>query len=115
MEQLNKVEIRGNVGNIKTQTYSQNVMSRITVATNYVYKDKSGAAVIETSWHNVVAWEGKNIADCTKIQRGSKIYVQGRLKYNKYMTDDGQERQVTEIIATRLVIIDEEESLTYEM
>lgn len=115
MEQLNKIEIRGMVGTIKTQSYSQNTMSRITVATNYVYKDKTGAAVIETSWHNIIAWEGKNIADCSKIERGSKIYVQGRLKYNKYITEDGQERQVTEIIATRLVILDDDESLAYEM
>lgn len=115
MEQLNKVEIRGLVGSIKTQTFSQNIMSRITVATNYVYKDKAGAAVIETSWHNIIAWEGKNICDCAKIERGSKVYVQGRLKYNKYMTEDGQERQVTEIVATRLTLIDDDESLSYEM
>ena len=49
MEQLNRIELRGTVGSVRLQTFSENVMARITVATNYAYKDREGAAVIDTS------------------------------------------------------------------
>ena len=38
MEQLNRIEIRGVIGSLKLQTFSETVMARITVATNYAYK-----------------------------------------------------------------------------
>ena len=63
MEQLNRIEIRGTVGNVKLQTFTDNEAAWFSVATNYAYKDKSGNAVIDTSWHNVVAREGRNIKE----------------------------------------------------
>lgn len=113
MEQLNRVELRGAVGSVRTQTYSDNVMARFTIATNYAYKDKEGAAVIDTSWHNVVAWQNKNFPDLTKIEKGSKIYVQGRLRYQKYVGTDGLERVATEIVANKLNVL-EDQQMQYE-
>ena len=42
MEQINKIELRGNVGNVKLQTVGNNENIRFSVATNYAYKDKEG-------------------------------------------------------------------------
>ena len=50
MEQINKIELRGNVGNVKLQTVGNNENIRFSVATNYAYKDKEGRPVIETTW-----------------------------------------------------------------
>ena len=83
MEQLNRIEIRGVIGSLKLQTFSETVMARITVATNYAYKDKTGKAVIETNWHSIVAREGKYVKDLEKLKKGDKVYVQGRLRYQK--------------------------------
>ena len=63
MEQINKIELRGNVGNVKLQTVGNNENIRFSVATNYAYKDKEGRPVIETTWHNVTAWNGKGMPD----------------------------------------------------
>jgi len=115
MEQLNRIELRGVVGSIRMQTFSENVMARMTVATNYAYKDRDGAAVIDTSWHNVVAWEGKNIHGLDKIERGTKIYVAGRLRYQKYTGADGVERVSTDIVANKITVIDDTEPLQYEV
>lgn len=115
MEQLNRIELRGAVGSVKTQTFSDKVMARFTLATNYAYKDKEGAAVIDTSWHNVVVWEGNSIADVNKIVKGAKAYVQGRVRYNRYTGSDGLERVTTEIMANRVVILDEQEALQCEV
>ena len=91
MEQLNRIELRGVVGSIRTQTFSDNVMARMTVATNYAYKDREGAAVIDTSWHSVVAWEGKNIHGLDKIvpsQTTSVDVLTLRQKCYEAMNDD---------------------------
>lgn len=115
MEQLNRIELRGAVGSVKLQAFSEAKVARITVATNYAYKDKTGAAVIETSWHNVIAREGRNLKDLERLRKGMKVYVQGRLRYQKYTGSDGIERVSTDIVANRLVILDEEAQMQYEM
>lgn len=115
MEQLNRIELRGSVGSVRMQTFTDNMVARFTVATNYAYKDKDGKAIIDTSWHNVVAREGKYIHDLPKIEKGAKVYVQGRLRYQKYTASDGVERVSADIVANRVAIIDESEPLNYEM
>ncbi len=115
MEQLNRIELRGTVGSVRMQTFTDNRVARFTVATNYAYKDKEGGAAIDTSWHNVLAREGKYVGDLSKIDKGAKVYVQGRLRYQKYTASDGVERISSEIVASRVVLIDESEPLSYEM
>ena len=115
MEQLNRIEIRGVIGSLKLQTFSETVMARITVATNYAYKDKTGKAVIETNWHSIVAREGKYVKDLEKLKKGDKVYVQGRLRYQKISGDDGSERMFADIVANRLMVIDDPEPMSYEM
>lgn len=115
MEQINRIEIRGNVGSVNTQTYPQGKVSHFTVATGYAYKDKNGGAVIDTTWHNVTAWESKGITDLDRLEKGTKVYVTGRLRYQKFTGSDGIEHTSSEIQASRVVIIEGSEPLNYEM
>ena len=115
MEPLNKIELRGVVGSVRFQTYEDSRMARINLATNYAYKDRDGAAVIDTSWHNVTAWEGRNIHGLDRITKGSKLHVIGRLRYQKYTGVDGVDRIATDILANRLAIIEDPEPMQYEM
>jgi len=115
MEQLNRIELRGTVGSVKLQTYEDNVVARISIATNVAYKDREGAAVIETTWHNVNAWEGRDIQNLDKIEKGTKLYVQGRLRNSRFIGQDGMEHFITDIQANRIVIIETSEPLQYEM
>ncbi|MBQ7269023.1 MAG: single-stranded DNA-binding protein [Bacteroidales bacterium] len=115
MEQLNRVELRGNVGSVKLQTGANNHGARITLATNSAYHDKDGAPVIDTQWHNIVAWESRNIRNLEKIQKGDKLYVAGRLRYQKYTGQDGVERVQTDILANKIVLLGEEEPLNMEL
>jgi len=115
MEQLNKVELRGVVGGVRIQNYDDSKMARINLATNYAYKDREGTAVIDTSWHNVVAWEGRNIQGLERITKGSKLYVAGRIRYQKYTGVDGVDRIATDILANRLTLIEDPEPMQYEM
>ena len=115
MEQLNRIELRGVVGNVRVQTFDENKMAQISLATNYAYKDREGSAVIDTSWHHVVAWEGRNIQGLERINKGTKLYVCGRLRYQKYTGVDGVDRIATDVLANRLAIIEDPEPMQYEM
>ncbi len=110
MEQLNRIELRGNVGNARVQTAGDNEVVHFSLATNYAYKGKDGTPVIETTWHSVVAWSGKGMPDFRKINKGSCVYVTGRLRSQKYTLSDGTERQAYEVIASRLSILETDEA-----
>lgn len=115
MEQLNKIELRGNIGFVRTQMFSGARVCHFTVATNYVYKDRAGEPVIETTWHNVTVWEGKAIPDISRIVRGAKVNVVGRIKSQHYTDSEGQERYSYEVQASRVGIIENDEQMSYEM
>lgn len=115
MEQMNKVELRGVVGSVRVYTYEESRMARIGLATNYAFKDRNGTAVIDTSWHNVIAWEGRTLQDLDRIAKGTKLRVVGRIRYQKYTGVDGEERIGTDIVAANVEIIDDSEQLSYEM
>lgn len=107
MEQLNRVELRGIVGRVLVQEYGDAKMARIGLVTNYAYKDREGAAVIDTSWHNVIAWEGRNIQNVDMIEKGTKLRVIGRIRYQKYTDREGVYREAVDIIASEVEIIHE--------
>lgn len=115
MEQLNKVELKGIVGNVRIQDFEQSRMARIGLATNYAYKDREGTAVIDTSWHNVVAWEGRNIQGLDRIAKGTKLHIFGRIRYQNYTGLDGVDRTGTDIVANQIKIIEDTSPMSYEM
>ena len=59
-------------------------------------------------WHNVVAWEGKEIPDIDRIAKGVPVNVAGRLRLNRYTSADGVEKQFYEVLANKLRILNEE-------
>ena len=74
MEQINKIELRGIVGSVRLQHINDKEMAKFTVVTNRAYKNKEGAPVIETQWHNVTAFEGKNVQDLDKIVKVVSVF-----------------------------------------
>lgn len=81
-------------------------VASISVATNYGYTSKDGSAVIETTWHYVTAWEGKDIQNLDQLKKGSGIHIIGRLRNRKYVAADGTERIAYEIVADKVEIIE---------
>ena len=107
MEQLNRLEIRGNVGNVNILRVGDTRVAHFSVATNVAYKGRNGEPVIETTWHNVTAWEGnKGIPSLDIICKGFPVYVAGRLRSQKYTANDGTERTSMEVIASTVEPVD---------
>lgn len=104
-QQLNRIQLRGIVGSIKVSDISGTKVARITLATNYAYRSQDGCAVIETTWHNITAWEKPTFPALESICKGDNLYIEGRIKNQRYTRADGTEVYSTEVIATSLSII----------
>ena len=99
MEQLNKVELCGIVGSVRFTTVCNKRMATFSLATNYMYKDSQGCPVIETTWHQIKAW------DCPEISKGSKVHVLGRLRANRYTDANGNQKFVYEVLASEVTLL----------
>lgn len=105
MEHINRIEIQGRVGTVRANEFNGSKVVNFTVVTDYLYKTREGAAVNESIWHNVVAWEGRDMKDLDKICKGVEINVIGRLRQSRYTSADGSEKQFYEILANKLQVI----------
>ena len=104
---LNKVMLIGNVTQdpeVRTTPQGQNVCS-FSVATNLTWTDKSGQRQQRAEFHNIVAW--RKLADiCAQyLQKGKKVYVEGRLQTRNWQGQDGLKRYRTEIIADNVIML----------
>ena len=115
MQQLNRVELRGTVGSTRITEVGSTRLLRMTVATNRAYKAQDGTAVIETTWHMVSAFPGEDIAEFESFSRGDKVGITGRIMNQRVMGEDGIERSVSEIRASRISHLETDEPLQYEM
>lgn len=105
MEQLNQVIIRGIVGNARIQTIGNTEMVRFSVATTYSQNDKAGNVVYETTWHAVTAFKNDRMPDFATIVRGAGVEVKGRLRNQRYVDSDGNDRTTTDILANEVAVI----------
>lgn len=108
----NKVQLIGNLGQnpeIKTLDGGRK-LARFSIATNESYRNANGEKIIETQWHNLVAW-GK-LADIIEkyIMKGSEVAVEGKLTYRTYNDKDGNKKSFTEIQVNELLMLGEKSS-----
>ena len=108
MEHINRIEIQGRVGTVRTNIVNETMVANFSVATDYLYKGKDGAGVSETTWHNVVAWAGKEMPDLRRVTKGTPVYVSGRMRTSKYTTSEGVEKHFYEILAYKVRILGDE-------
>ena len=98
---VNKVILIGNLGADPDVRYmpSGDAVANCRIATSEAWKDKQSGELHErTEWHNVVFF-GRT-AETVKqyLRKGSKIYVEGKLRTRKWQTQDGQDRYTTEVV-----------------
>lgn len=95
---INSVHIAGHLGrdaDIKAANNGTRY-AQLAVAVTEYYKDKSGQKQQKTDWIKVETWNEKIVAFCEDyMKKGTPIYVMGKLKTNKWETNDGQKRSET--------------------
>ncbi len=107
MAGVNKVILVGNLGKDPEVRYLEggNSVANFTLATNEYYKDKQGARVERTEWHNISAWRGLAELAEKYLKKGSQVYVEGKLRTRQYQDKDQQTRYITEIIAEEISLL----------
>lgn len=107
---INKVTLVGHLGgdpDVKTLENGTPV-GRFSLATSDSYKDKEGNWQNTTEWHNVVVW--RELAErCQKFTKGQMVYVEGKISGRKYTDKDGVEKNVTDIVANAVRLLEKRE------
>jgi single-strand DNA-binding protein len=104
---INKVILVGNLGNDPDTKYTQGGMAvtRISLATTSMRKDKEGNNQERTEWHRVVFFGKLGEIAGEYLRKGSQVYVEGELRYDKYTGQDGVEKYTTDIVANEMQML----------
>jgi single-strand DNA-binding protein len=104
MASLNKVLLIGNLTRPPELRYtpSGTAVADLRLAVNRNYTTQGGDRREETCFLTVVVW-GKQAESCqTYLEKGSPIFVEGRLQTREWEGKDGQKRTVVEVVAERV-------------
>jgi single-strand DNA-binding protein len=102
---LNKVMLIGNLGQDPELRHTQGgtAILNLRLATNESYL-QDGERKTRTEWHTVIVWGKRGEALLSHLQRGSRIFVDGRLQTRTY-DRDGQKHYMTEIVANDIILL----------
>lgn len=103
----NRVTLIGNLGQdpeIRTIESGKKV-AHFSLATEDGYKNTEGQKVKETTWHNIIAWNGLADIAGKYLKKGHQVAVEGRITYRTYEDKKGVSKNVTEIILDDLVLL----------
>lgn len=99
---VNKVILVGNVGNDpEVRTFGNGgKVANLSVATSESWRDRqSGERKEKTEWHRVAIF-GEGLVGVIEryVQKGSKLYLEGKLQTRKWQDRDGNDKYTTEVV-----------------
>lgn len=106
---VNKVILIGNLGADPEIRYtaSGTAVANLRLATSEAWKDKqSGDMQERTEWHRLVVFGRTAEVAGEYLKKGGKIYIEGRLRTNKWQGQDGQDRYTTEVVVNEMQMLD---------
>ncbi|MCS4044552.1 single-strand DNA-binding protein [Salinibacter ruber] len=109
---INKVILIGHLGDDPELRYTGGgvAVCTMSIATNETYTDEDGNEVEKTEWHDVVTW--KRLAEiCDEhLDKGSQIYVDGKIQTREWSDRNGNQRYTTEVLARQVQFLDNKET-----
>lgn len=103
----NRVTLIGNLGHdpeVKTIESGKKV-THFTLATVEGFKNAEGQKIKETTWHNIVAWNGLADVAGKFLKKGNEVAVEGRIVYRTYEDKKGVTKYTTEIVLSDLELL----------
>jgi single-strand DNA-binding protein len=104
---INKVILIGRLGkDPEVRTFDSGTKKvSFSLATTETHKNKAGEKVEETDWHNVAAWNA--LADIAEkiLQKGSLVFIEGKIKTRSWETPSGEKKYLTEINADHIQLL----------
>jgi single-strand DNA-binding protein len=98
----------GNLGKDPEMRFTANgsAVTTFNVAVSRQYTVGDGERREDTEWVRVVTWN-KLAEQCNQfLQKGRKVYVEGRLQTRSWDGQDGQKRYTTEVVAQDVQFLD---------
>ena len=105
---VNKVVLLGRLGADPETRYmpSGGAVTNLRLATNDGYRDKSSNEFVDTTeWHRVVLFGRLAEIAAEYLKKGRLVYVEGRIRTNKWQDKSGQDRYTTEIVANEMQLV----------
>lgn len=108
MSGINKVILVGRLGgDTELKMAGSTPVANFSLATSEKYKDKQTGELKEVSeWHRVVLFNRLAEIASQYLSKGSMVYIEGKIKTEKYTDKEGVERYATKIIANNLQMLD---------
>jgi len=107
---VNKIILLGNVGKDPEVRYFDNggAVANFTLATTERgYTAANGTQIPDrTEWHNIVLWRGLAEIAEKYVKKGSKIYLEGKIRTRSYDDASGNKRYVTEVWGDNMELLD---------
>jgi len=103
----NKVQLIGNLGKDPeiVNLESGKKLAKFTLATNESYKNAQGEKIVDTQWHQIVAW-GKTADVIEKyVAKGKEVAIDGKLTTRSWEDKDGIKRYTTEVVCNELLML----------
>lgn len=103
----NRVQLIGNLGmdpEIKTLEGGKK-MVKFSLATSDSYKNADGQKITDTTWHNLVAWNGIAEIAGKYLKKGQQVAVEGRIVYHTYEDKSGTTKYYTDIVVNELLML----------
>ena len=104
---VNKVILIGRLGKDPEVKYTPNgtPVAKFSLATDEVYKDRSGEQQKHTEWHNIVAWS-KLAEICGEyLTKGKQVYIEGSIRSRQWEDQNKNKRTSYEIIARQMQML----------
>ena len=104
---LNKVMLIERLGGDPEMRYTAqgSAVTNFSVASGRQWKSKDGEQQEETEWFRIVAWDKLGEICNQYLQKGSKVYIEGRIQTRKYTDKEGNERQAWELVASDMIML----------
>ena len=104
---INKAILIGNLGADPEIRYTQSgtPVATFNIATTERWKDKDGQQQEQTEWHRIVAWARLAEICGEYLNKGSKVYIEGRIQTRKWQDQNGNDRYTTEIVAREMKML----------
>lgn len=106
---VNKVIVIGNLGADPEVRYmpSGGAVTNIRVATSERWKDRqTGEQQERTEWHRIVMFNKLGEIAGEYLRKGSKVFIEGKLRTRKWQDQSGQDRYTTEIVADEMQMLE---------
>ncbi|MCS6965432.1 MAG: single-stranded DNA-binding protein [Candidatus Kapabacteria bacterium] len=105
---LNKVMLIGNVGRDPELRYTQDGVPLATfrLAMTETWRDRDGSLREHTEWHTIVAWRELAERIHRVVQKGARVYIEGRLRTREFEDRGGNRRREVEIWADSMLLLE---------